>query len=131
MPGGRRKFLIQPQYVNRLRLYVAGVKLPKLGSIQDSMLQRFMLQETQREVLKNKLVVYQAVAMSTSKDTTQELISIWSDYVALAYGIKSEDNSKMFQDMSMMEEYAKIKDLRPKLRQGKTGKLEVTGIPNS
>jgi hypothetical protein len=109
-------------------MYVAGVKVPPLGSIQDGILQKFWLHEMQREVLRDKITFYQTLSMCTNKDTVKELMNIWADYVALSYGVKSEGTTKLFAEMSLMEEYEKIKNLRPRMKIDEAGNLVVTGL---
>jgi hypothetical protein len=134
MPRGRRKFLKQPWAAQRTKLYVSGVKLPPLGSVQDRVLRDFLTQEAALEAdrarldmlntLTNPVFSEQAKATAWEK----EVRKTWTSYLSKLFHVEVTEDIQ--EDVKMFEYYSKVvKHLKPVLQRSKDGKgLIVSGL---
>jgi len=112
-------------------MYVMGVKVPRLGSIQDRILKQHFSKEAQKEAKKTQLVaMYTANSVSVDASAADEWNSrikkIWNQYLALEYGV--EVTAETEKELQMTEYYMKnIKTLKAKLIV-KNKQLLVTGL---
>jgi hypothetical protein len=86
------------------------------------------MQEAQRELLSHKINILQALAVGASNDTMRsQLLDTWNRLVSLTYGGPVMDTQIMDQN-TMIQEYAKIRNLRPTF---KINKQDKRGDPNN
>lgn len=113
-----------------MQLYVSGVEVPKLNSPKDIVLREFLVKEANREIHRNKVMAYNALAVANlSKNGTElvkEISKSWNDYVNVALFME-EVNAQV--EMDMQQEYAFWKNVAPKINIGKNGKITVSGLP--
>lgn len=110
-------------------MYLAGIKVPKLGSLQDRVFRDYMTKKVSREVSEVRLLAQIAVAQGGSDKYWAKTISdIWRDYVNGSYYLEAE---KKTVEVDMISEYNKFRHLRPVLEVRKDGVLTVKGIPKS
>lgn len=117
----------------RLRLHASGVKLPKLGSIQDSTFRKFQLAEAKKELRKNTLLAYIAVNTPTFDDQSKarewsnKVSQTWKEYSSLELGLEmteAKDDTK-----AMEAAYTDfVKKLKPVLSKDESGAMNVTGL---
>lgn len=119
--------------MQRMRLYTQGVKLPKLGTIQDRMLRQFLLKEAELEA---KRVEFQMLTLLTNPTAPDEesarrwrrkVTDIWRGYVSKLFvvDIPSED-----QDEAKLKEFylQNVKNSNVQLRRDSdTGELIAIG----
>lgn len=89
-----------------------------------------MLQEAEKNVLAQKLLVFNAVASAGgNKEYIQQIITTWDRLLSLTYGVPI-GKSESLTEKSMMDEYEKIKNLRPQFKLEKGGKISIKGFEN-
>lgn len=89
--------------------------------MQDLVFQRFILQESERDLLFKKIQVYSALAtVGDNNEIRAEILQSWNKIVALTYGGKVEDYKPKHNEQSMMAEYEKIRKLNPKFKISKS-----------
>lgn len=115
-----------------MKLYTTGVKVPKLGSLHDRMIQSYFLKESEKEIKKTQLLTF--LAMNTIPATTKEGIQeyegkikkAWVKYLELEYGVKLPEKTE--KEIILAEYYEKVvKRMKPKLIR-KKGRLIVQGL---
>lgn len=90
-----------------------------------------MLRETEKEVTKNKLVAYLAIATaagSKNQDFVETVTDVWNNYVSLVYNTGDIKGIKTQREEKMAREYETIRNLTPKIHISKDGKLHVSGL---
>jgi hypothetical protein len=116
-----------------MRLYTQGVKLPKLGTIQDRMLRQFLVKESELEA---KRVEFQMLTLLTNPTAPDEesarkwrrkVTDIWRGYVSRLFvvDIPSEDQDEEKLKTFYLEN---VKNREIQLRlDSSTGELVATG----
>lgn len=99
-----------------------------MGSIQDQTLRAYLQKKTSQEVAKARLLAQIAIATGSNGDKTwsRTISNIWNDFLRSVYYLEAEHEDL---EKDMLEEYQKIKHLRPKITKQKDGSLKVTGLP--
>lgn len=105
----------------RLELYTSGAEVPKLGTVRDRVLSKYIQKKTQARVAKARVIV-QGLQELTNSKTIQKF---WSEYVNVEYGL---EQSEKLRDDALRAEYEAIKHLRPVIKLNKNGELTVEGI---
>jgi len=115
-----------------MRLYTSGVKVPKLGSLQDRVIRQHFNSEAEKETKKVQLLALLAansVQYSDKEASTKwenKVRAIWNKYLELEYGIEIPEHTE--NEIKMMEYYNNsIKNLKAKLSI-KDGKLTLFGV---
>lgn len=116
-----------------MRLYTQGVKLPKLGTIQDRVLRQFSVQEAELEA---KRLEFQMLTLLTNPSIPDQedrrawrkrVTDIWRDYIAKLFvvDLPTEDDA----DNKLKEFYlSKVKNSQVQMfRDEATGELKATG----
>lgn len=116
-----------------MRLHVQGVKLPKLGTVQDRVFRQFSIQEAELEA---KRLEFQMLTLLTNpsisdpdarKDWRKRVTDIWRDYISKLFvvDLPSEDDA----DNKLKEFYLnKVKNSKVQMfREERTGELIATG----
>lgn len=90
-----------------------------------------MLRETEKEVTRNKLVAYLAIATaagSKNQDFVETVTDVWNAYVSLVYNTGEIKGTKIRREEKMAQEYETIRNLTPKIQISEDGKLHVSGL---
>lgn len=119
--------------MQRMKLHMSGMKVPKLGSVQDMVYRQYLSKESQKETKKTQLLallVTNSVMFgdqNSDREWASKVRKIWNAYIGLEYGVDLPENTE--KEMQMIEYYeSTIKHLRPKLIRGKDGKPIVSGL---
>jgi hypothetical protein len=129
LPRRRRKFLTQPWANQRVKLYLSGVKLPKLFSSADIVFRDYLNKEAAKDIALNKLIAQTAMIHADGKKEFVDVITAsWNDYVHMAYWLGNRTEAKT---QEMRDEYELWKNVKPKVKLDKDGKLVVHGIPKT
>jgi hypothetical protein len=115
-----------------MKLFLTGIKLPKLGSLQDRIIRQHMTSESQKETKKVQFLALLAINSVSTADVSstteweKKVKNLWTSYLGLEYGVEiPEDNDK---EIEMMEYYqSTVKNLKAQLSM-KAGQLTVTGL---
>lgn len=120
--------------MQRMKLHLSGVKVPKLGSLQDKLYRQYMTKDSQLEVEKMKLVMLSTLTNPTfndpnaARDWHGKIKKNWADYLSLQFGIDIPEHTE--KEMVMLEYYENVvKHLKPQLVKDKKG-LGVKGLEN-
>lgn len=120
--------------MQRMKLHLSGVKVPKLGSLQDKVYRQYMTKESQLEVEKMKLVMLGTLTSPTFDDPNKardwhgKIKKNWSSYLAMQFNVEVPEHTE--KEIQMLEYYENVvKHLKPKLVKDKKG-LGVTGLNN-
>ena len=110
-----------------MELYVSGVSVPKLGSIQDVIARKYLVKKAQKDVYLNRLTAQIASGIGAGDSKwLKSITEMWNNYVGLAFYMESEIEQR---EEHMRAEYDLIKDLKPVMFKDKDGRLKVSGIP--
>ncbi len=115
-----------------MRMYTMGVKVPKLGSIQDRILKQYLSKEAQKEAKKTQLIaMFTANAVDFNSPGAEnewgsKIKKIWNQYLALEYGV--EMTAETEKEAMLTEFYVNtVKNLSVKLSLV-NGKHVVSGL---
>jgi hypothetical protein len=119
--------------VQRMKIHMSGMKVPKLGSSQDIVYRQYLTKESHKEAKKNQLLAL-LVTNSISFDSSQEyqkwaerVKKVWTSYLGLEYGMEIPEHDE--KETEMMNYYAnRVKNLKAKLTVTKDGKPVVSGL---
>ena len=120
-----------------MKLHVSGVKVPKLGSIQDRIIRQHLTKESEKETKKTQLLallVVNSIPFNNQQAATAwegKVKKIWKEYLGLELGLEIPEQDE--KDEALMEYYLKtVKKLKLKLSKPTKGKagLVVTGLEN-
>lgn len=117
-----------------MRLYTSGVKLPKLGSLQDRTLRSYLIKEANLEISKAKLTMLQTLVTPTFKDEqgrsswVEKVGEVWNEFLSSVLLFEMPKESP--KETALREYYDRvISKLRPTaIKDQKTGKVTVSGI---
>lgn len=111
-----------------MSLYVKGVTVPKLGSLQDRVIREYLSREADKEIKKVQLLALMVNSL-THKDDDRP-ISIFKKYLSLELGIEIPEMSD--KEQQMLDYYQTVvKPMKPTITiQGKGDKrrLVVSGL---
>jgi hypothetical protein len=113
---------------------LSGVKLPKLGSLQDRIIRAHVTRESEKEVKKTQMLAM-LVANSVDFGSQQaantyegKVKNLWNRYIALEYGLELAPEKE--KEVQMLEFYQGfVKNLRPVLH-NEGGKPVIKGLDN-
>jgi hypothetical protein len=110
-----------------MELYVSGVAVPKLGSLQDRLARQYLARRADKEVAKNKVLAMAAVASGGPDNDkwAKEVSSVFGNYVNLELFLEGEVEK---QERDMQREFEYWKTVKPTVVKGKDGSLSVKGI---
>lgn len=123
--------------MHRFKLHLRGVKVPKLGSLQDRVYREIVMHENQLEAKKMQFLMLLTVTNpaigddSKRREWTGSVQAIWKEYVGLLMNVEIPAVSA--EDEKMMQYYSEVvKKLKPKAvaKKGKdrSMRLEVSGL---
>lgn len=116
-----------------MRLHTSGVKLDKLGSLQDRVFREYMFKEAELESSKTEFLMYLALTNPTIEDNSKraewskEINKSWKYYLSKLFVFDlpkenpEEEALKEFYDRVVAKAKLTIR------KDSKTGKLELTG----
>lgn len=109
-----------------MELYVSGVKVPKLHSIQDKMARAYLTKKVVKEVSFNKILAQIAVGVGgpDSKNWSREIGAMWSNYANQAFYMDDEVSKR---EQEMQEEFQTWKQVTPEIHFSKEG-LKLTKL---
>jgi len=106
---------------------MAGVKVPKLGTVQSKLLHAHSLRKAGQNQAHTRFLAQIAMGIGEGdKKWARDIQNMWNSYVRSIFYI--EDANKE-AEINMQKEYALISKLRPIMSVAKDGGLEVKGIP--
>jgi hypothetical protein len=86
-----------------------------------------MQRKVGKEILRDKLLAYAASAVGNGdKQWSKTISETWNAYTRAAYYLEAEFENI---EKDMLTEYNKFKHIRPKVKIGKDGSVEVSGVP--
>lgn len=109
-------------------LMMSGVKVPRLGSVQDITLRAFMRKKANQELTHSRLLAQVAMGVggSGNKSWSRSITNTWNAYVrAMTYTTSEIEEI----EKDLQEEYKLIAHLRPTVEIAKDGSLTLHGIP--
>ncbi len=107
----------------RLTLYTRGVQPPPRGSVQDAVLQRFMYQEMEAEVLKTR-ILSMASYVPDQTEWNNKINDTFRAYLEGTFGKQTSERDEALQEY--YTNVVKMADVR--LRKTEEGSLEVLGV---
>lgn len=118
--------------MQRMKLHLSGVKVPKLDSLRDKVYRQYLTKESQLEAEKMKFVMMATMTTPVFDDAgkarewSEKVRKTWSTFLSLQYGLEvSEHNEKEIQ---MLEYYESVvKHLKPTLEKTTKG-YNVRGL---
>ena len=120
--------------MQRMRLHTSGVKVPRLGTVQDRVLRNYLTKEAGLEISRTKFTMLQAMMAPEFKSDNarstwmDEIKDTWDTYLSrlLLYDIPKETPKE-----AMLKDYyaSVISKISPVItKDKKTGALSVSGI---
>ncbi len=119
-----------------MKLHVSGVKVPRLGSVEDRVIRQYLTKEAQKETKKAQLLAL--IAINSAQTTDQNEASEWLNkvrkifnvYLGLEYGVEIPEQTEI--EVKMSNYYEKVvKKMKLKLSKDGTGQLVVSGLQPS
>jgi len=110
-----------------MELHVSGVEVPKLGSAKDKILRHYLIKKASKEVSKNKVMAFMALAVAnlskSPQKTLDEILRTWNDYVNQELYLEAVNEQ---QETDMREEFEFWRKISPKVNIRKDGGLELS-----
>ena len=103
-----------------------GIDPPPLGSLQDVILRGYLSKEVGKKIKEKSLLAL--IAHGTSlhiKEWGTHVDKVFQNYLRAELGLEDEEKEK---EVSLIQQYELIKDLRPEMQKDKSGKIVVKGI---
>jgi hypothetical protein len=119
--------------MQRMKLHLSGVKLPKLGTIQDRVYRDYMVKEAHLEAKKTEMIMLMALTNPDIEDPNKRrewsdtVKSLWTKYLSLLLNVEIPEATE--QEMQMMEYYQTVvRKAKLTMYKDKNGKLRVDGL---
>lgn len=119
--------------MQRMKLHLSGVKLPKLGSIQDRIYRDYLVKEAQLEAKKTEMVMLMTLTNPTIQDPAKyrewsgSIKGLWTQYLSMLLNVELPEHTK--KEVEMLEYYQNtMKHAKLKLSKDKAGKLKLSGL---
>jgi len=119
--------------MQRMKLHLSGVKLPKLGTIQDRVYREYLIKEAQLEAKKLEMVMLLTLTNPSIEDPNRRrdwakaIKTIWTQTLSLLLNVELPEQTA--KEMEMLEYYQNVvKNSELKLFKDKMGKLHVSGV---
>jgi hypothetical protein len=116
-----------------MKLHLSGVKLPKLGTIQDRVYREYLIKEAQLEAKKLEMVMLLTLTNPSIEDPNRRrdwakaIKTIWTQTLSLLLNVELPEQTA--KEMEMLEYYQNVvKNSELKLFKDKMGKLHVSGV---
>jgi len=118
--------------MQRMKLHLSGVKVPKLGSLHDRLYREYLTKENELEAEKMKIVMLNTLTNPTIEDPgkarewSSTIKKHWARYLSLQFNTDIPEHTE--KEIQMMEYYENVvKHLKPKLEKSAKG-LAVKGL---
>lgn len=118
--------------MQRMKLHLSGIEVPKLGSLKDRVYRDYLTKENQLEAEKAKLLMLVALTNPTisdpnkARDWSGKVKKIWADYLALQFN--TDMPVKNEKEAQMAEYYENVvKHLKPVIEKSSSG-YKVQGL---
>lgn len=119
--------------MQRMKLHTTGVKLNKLGSIQDRVFRNYLIKEAQLDASRTEFLMLLAlttptIAQEKRGDWAKSIEKSWKGYLS---GLFNYDLPETTPEEEQLKEYYErvVSKLSPTIRKDrKSGKLEVSGL---
>jgi hypothetical protein len=118
--------------MQRMKLHLSGVKVPKLGSLQDRVYREYLTKDNQLEAEKMKMIMMMTMTTPSFNDSAKardwhdKVKGIWSNFLALQFNVEIPEHTE--KEIQMLEYYETVvKHLRPRLEKTKEG-FKATGL---
>lgn len=120
--------------MQRMKLHTSGVKLSKLGSLQDRTVRKYMLKEAQAEAKKAEFQMLIALTNPDIQDPTKRsdwartIQKSWKQCLGHIFNIDVPEETP--EETALKEYYERVvSKVKPTMRKDrKTGSLSVTGL---
>src|SRR5579859_6380867 len=106
--------------MQRMKLHLSGVKVPKLGSLHDRLYREYLTKENELEAEKMKIVMLNTLTNPTIEDPgkarewSSTIKKHWARYLSLQFNTDIPEHTE--KEIQMMEYYENVvKHLKPKL----------------
>lgn len=116
-----------------MKLHLSGVKLPKLGTLQDRVYRDYLTRETRASLNRDEFLMMTALTNPKIEDPAKQrqwlssIKEMWTRYVSASFGI--EFTQKDAQDLKLREFYEdRVKPAQLKMARGRDGNVFVEGI---
>lgn len=87
-----------------------------------------MLQEAEKNILGQKLLLFSAIASAGgAKEMLSQIMTTWDRLLSVTYGVPVNSGASQ-SDQDMLEEYEKMKNLRPEFKLEKNGSISIKGL---
>lgn len=119
--------------MQRMKLHTSGIKLSKVGSLQDRVIRSYMVKEAQLEAKRTEFTMLLAMTTpSIQQDKRQDWVKSiqenWKKYLSDLFYVEIPETTP---EEEMLKEYYDrvVSKLKPSIKKDrKTGKLEVSGL---
>lgn len=110
-----------------MELYVSGLKVPKLNSLNDRMARSYLLKRVGKEIALNKILAQIAIGVSEPGDKvwTRTITNLWGEYITKAYYMDSQEDESA---NDMAQEYKEWVNKKLKLEIQKDGSISLKGL---
>jgi hypothetical protein len=119
--------------MQRLGLHLRGVKVPPLGSLQDTVFRGALNYEKSLEAKRAEFSMLTTLTnpIHSSDHKAREwktsVLKAWKGYIGLLMNVEMPEHDA--SESKMIEYYSKVvKNLKPKMSKTRDGKLQVTGL---
>ncbi|MCU1496042.1 MAG: hypothetical protein JWO62_3806 [Acidimicrobiaceae bacterium] len=116
-----------------MKLHLSGVKLPKLGTIQDRVYRDYMVKEAHLEAKKGEMMMLMALTNPSIEDPNKRrewadtIKGLWTRYLSLLMNVEIPESTE--KEIQMMEYYQTVvKPAKLRLFKDKDGNLNVSGL---
>ena len=104
---------------------MSGVKVSKLGSLQDRLSRQYLYKRVKKEVALNSLLANLVISTHNSKEWQSKISTVWSNYMNLASYLEDEVEQR---ELDMKREYERWKNIIPEVKQDSSGNIVIGGI---
>ena len=110
-----------------MELFVSGVKVPKLGSLQDVIARQYLVKKAQKEITLNKLQAQMAMVSNPNPESgwSNTISQMWNSYVNTACYMEDEVH---LREEEMQLEFEHWKTIKPVMYKDENGHVKVKGI---
>lgn len=119
--------------MQRMKLHLSGVKVPKLGSLHDRIYREYLIKEAQLEAKKAEMLMLMVLTNPSiedpnkRRDWVKSVQEIWTKYLSLLLNVEIPEHTQ--KELEMMDYYQNVvKPAKLNIFKDKTGKLTVTGV---
>lgn len=119
--------------MQRMKLHLSGVKLPRLGSLQDRVYREYMFREAKLEAKKAEMFMLMTLTNPDLDNPNQRrewgstVKDLWSEYLAMLMNVEMPEKTE--KEVEMLEYYQSVvKKAKLKLFKTRDNRLNVSGV---